>query len=311
MMNLIDVDRYRVGPMSSHRNLALFPLMADQTPRSAYLLLDEALASGKVHISETSSSGTVRELLLVNEADLPVLLVDGEEVLGIKQNRIINMTILAPAKSTTVIPVSCTEAGRWRRHTELVSGTENIFFAKGRARKASRVSQSLMSAGRADGRQDEVWSGIAHKLACLGVSSPTGAMSDAFDDASDRLIQFEREIALPSDAAGAVYAINGQLAGLELFEAPEIFVRLAKRVIRSWALDAIESDERVNRPFPSKEMVTRFLLTTAASPTERVTAPGIGTSIRFAGGDLVGGALVHFDRTLCLLAFSKTFAEAP
>jgi hypothetical protein len=40
-------------------------------------------------------------------------LLDGEELIGAKQNRALNLTILAPAKQVIVIPVSCVEAGRW------------------------------------------------------------------------------------------------------------------------------------------------------------------------------------------------------
>ncbi len=54
------------------------------------------------------------ELRFVNHCERPVLLLDGEELVGAKQNRILNLTVLVPAHQTIVIPVSCVEAGRWR-----------------------------------------------------------------------------------------------------------------------------------------------------------------------------------------------------
>jgi hypothetical protein len=64
-------------------------------------------------IREKGEAGTVPELLVINEADSPVLLLDGEELIGVKQNRTLNTTILLKEHSRTIIPVSCTEAGRW------------------------------------------------------------------------------------------------------------------------------------------------------------------------------------------------------
>src|SRR5215469_7354079 len=110
-----EFSRIEIGRSSQFRNLTLFPLF----PRNAsisdldYLLLEDAIAQGKVRIAELQAGGSVPELSLTNMGELPVLLVDGEELIGAKQNRVLNLTILAPAKQTIVIPVSCVEAGRW------------------------------------------------------------------------------------------------------------------------------------------------------------------------------------------------------
>jgi hypothetical protein len=105
-----------IGPSSQFRNLILFPLMRRNVsvPEMDYLLLEDGIAQGQIRVTELHAGGSVPELRLENNADLPVLLVDGEELVGAKQNRVLNLTILAPAKQTTVIPVSCVEAGRWR-----------------------------------------------------------------------------------------------------------------------------------------------------------------------------------------------------
>src|SRR5437667_4791990 len=78
-----------------------------------YLLLEDAISQGKVRVTELHAGGSVPELRLENAANLPVLVVDGEELVGAKQNRVLNLTVLAPAKQTIVIPVSCVEDARW------------------------------------------------------------------------------------------------------------------------------------------------------------------------------------------------------
>ena len=108
------LQRITVGPEISFENLALFPLLDAKRGARDYLTLREALAAGTVRVMEKSETGSVTELMVVNDADRPVLLLDGEQLVGAKQNRILNVSILVPARQSLVIPVSCVEAGRWR-----------------------------------------------------------------------------------------------------------------------------------------------------------------------------------------------------
>ena len=52
-----------------------------------------------------------------NPLDEAVLLYDGEELVGAKQNRILNVSVLVGAGAKMPIPVSCVEQGRWARST--------------------------------------------------------------------------------------------------------------------------------------------------------------------------------------------------
>lgn len=45
----------------------------------------------------------------------PAFLLDGEELVGAKQNRILNLSILVPGQTSLEIPVSCVEQSRWSR----------------------------------------------------------------------------------------------------------------------------------------------------------------------------------------------------
>jgi len=55
----------------------------------------------------------VPELKVISQSDRPILLLDGEELVGAKQNRVLNTTILLREKAETNIQVSCVEQGRW------------------------------------------------------------------------------------------------------------------------------------------------------------------------------------------------------
>src|ERR1700740_327052 len=92
----------RVGSPVVHENMTMYPLFAlsDQgSTNPDYIILDEALASGRAHLAEISEAGSVPELKFVNQSESEVLLLDGEELVGAKQNRILNLTILASART--------------------------------------------------------------------------------------------------------------------------------------------------------------------------------------------------------------------
>lgn len=96
----------KIGRKQSHRNLAIFPLLSSYAIGLDYIMLDEALSEELIEVVEVSEEGTVPELKVVNKSPCMILILDGEELVGAKQNRIVNTTILIQEKTTTVIPVS-------------------------------------------------------------------------------------------------------------------------------------------------------------------------------------------------------------
>src|SRR5256885_7264429 len=83
-----------------------------------------------------------------------VLLYDGEELLGAKQNRILNVTVLVAAQSKTVIPVSCVEEGRWSARSSFFSSARHAAYPELRRRKAEQLSAEPFERGAG---QSVVW----------------------------------------------------------------------------------------------------------------------------------------------------------
>src|ERR671932_2893421 len=98
----------QLGDPVEHRGVVIAPLFPRADPRAEYLTLEQAIALG-FHVTEVDAAGSVPELLAKNPLDANVLLYDGEELIGAKQNRILNVTVLVPARSETKSPVSCVE----------------------------------------------------------------------------------------------------------------------------------------------------------------------------------------------------------
>jgi hypothetical protein len=76
-----------------------------------YLILEEALTQGMGEITEVSQGGSVPDLKLINQSTDKLLVVDGEELIGAKQNRIVNATFLIAGRTEITIPVSCVKDG--------------------------------------------------------------------------------------------------------------------------------------------------------------------------------------------------------
>src|SRR5437870_10885713 len=135
------LETLEIGEPLSHGALTVMPLLAPKEAEPDWLTLVEAGAA--VTITEVSAGGEVPTLSLVNDADRPVLLLDGEELIGAKQNRILNTTVLVAAHAALHIPVSCVEQGRWSYRGKRFDSSDASLFASARARKAARVSTSL------------------------------------------------------------------------------------------------------------------------------------------------------------------------
>jgi hypothetical protein len=94
-------------------------------PRPPTLALRQALALGIVRHRGGLEAGSVPNLAVRNDGDTPVLLLHGEELIGAKQNRVVNVTMLVPAKTVLKIPVSCVEQGRWHFRSRKFGDSEH------------------------------------------------------------------------------------------------------------------------------------------------------------------------------------------
>ena len=304
-MNLVQsaLSQLSLGHAQSFANMALFPLISAQADAPDYLVLEEALHGNLGHITEISEGGSVPELAFENQALARVLLVDGEQLVGARQNRILNISILVPAGKKLTIPVSCCEQGRWgyTASREFASGDSSL-FARAKAKKMLRVSESMRSSGDHCSDQSEIWDDIALKSERLRVSSGTSAMSDVYDQHRQKLDDYVAAFRLEPGQSGAVVALDGKVVGLELFDSPVTFARFFQKLLRGFALDAIDVEQPL-ATVPAAEIAQAFLERLAASSAQTFAALGDGEDVRLQGADIVAGALVADGKVRHLAGF--------
>jgi hypothetical protein len=292
----------RSGTASTFENLTMFPLLDGAKGAPDYLTLDEALERGTARITETSEAGTVPELQFENRGEAAVLLLDGEELIGAKQNRILNLTILAPARQSVKIPVSCVEAGRWAQQSAEFAAAPRAYYATGRARKLREVTHSLVHAGERQADQGAVWRDIAEKAGRLSAASPTSAMARMYERHETDLDAFVRALPVVEGQLGALFAINGILVGLDLFDFPQTLRKLLPKLVRSYALDAVDAHGETPQEL-DPDAAARLLSATGGAHVQRFPAVGEGEDLRLDAPGVSGAALVARDRIIHLSAF--------
>ena len=290
------------GSLSEFNRLGVLPLMAREDRPAGYATLDEAMARGWMKITEVTEAGHVPELKVENSGDTAVLIVDGEELVGAKQNRVVNLTMLIPARKTMVIPVSCVESGRWRHTSREFASAPRVQYAEGRAAKMQNVTASLRSNSSRRSNQGEVWNLIAEKASRLDAPSPTSAMSSMYEVHGGSIDEFVKAFTPGERQVGAVFFINGRVAGLELFDAASTWRAISPKLVRSYAIDAIDRP-RTEAATPSPESAKAFCTALASSPGSTFPATGMGDDVRLTGVHVMGAALVAEGRAMHVSGF--------
>jgi len=300
------VSQLCIGNPVSLQNLTMFPLLGEDFGREAdYLTLDEALARKQVHITEVDASGSVPELRFVNEGDQKVLLMDGEELVGAKQNRTLNISILAAAHCELRLPVTCVEAGRWSHASAEFASAGRSHYAQGRMFKQASVSESLHQRGDRMADQGEVWADIGLKAARLSAPSRTQAMAAMYERHETDVEQFVTGLAPQPGQCGAIFAIGSRIVGCDLFDCPATFSKLLAKIVRSYALDAVDeaAAQPSTREAPPSSDAHAFLERVGSSGAALFPAVGLGEDARLQSPGIVGGALIVDGQIVHMSAF--------
>jgi hypothetical protein len=274
--------------------LAVFGLRWSLADGPAYATLDDALAAGTAEVTEISEGGSVPVLKLINRADTMVFLMAGEQLIGAKQNRVLNASVMAAARSELPIPVSCVEAGRWHyRSPKFLSGGTS---SHGLLRKllSQHAHDSYRTVGSPLSKQGEVWQEVARKLHGVGSASPSSALQQAYEDHAKRLTDLLGTVRVPEGCSGVAFALGGRVVGADLFDRAATLDRLFPKLLRAYALDALEAGD--GAAAVTAAQVRQWLDGAARAKAEPFKSPGLGHDVRLEGDGVVGAALVVDER---------------
>ncbi len=300
------LDALKPARKQVFRNLTVFPILAPEGEGPDYLTLTQAIENDLVQVTEVDRDGRVPELKLVNDAPVAVLVVEGEELVGARQNRIVNVSFLVPGKSGITVPVSCVEQGRWSYRSEAFSAGKNIMHASLRRRHQEGVRSSVRELHEYRAPQGAIWHDIAEKSVRMAAPSRTQAMADLYDAYENPLEDYLSKFRLMDCQVGALFAINGAVVGIECFGFQDTFARFFQKLVKSYALDAIDLFKVSGNISVPPGRAKDFMSSVAKAKGESHPTPGKGTHCSLESRTVSGTALVDAGRVLHLSAFKKT-----
>ena len=314
LLYLLHGGEVRYGDPISFKGLNLFPLFTFRPAPFEYVLLAQAVAAGTFVIEELGR-GTVPTLRVVNKGDRPVLLVDGEHLVGVKQNRVLNTTMLVPEKTALDIPVSCVERGRWSAPRDAARPVSPGLFVGARAAQAEAVTASVRDSGVYKSDQNMIWARVDDTLSSLSAVSPTSAMHAAYEQRAGDLGEYLDHLRWQPGQTGVVAGVGGRIVCADLFDRPSTLEALWERLIPSYAVEAMSKRDWLGRTveaFSGGGGVTAaaaqaeaFLRGVRDATITEHPAIGRGTDLRITGDGLVGAAL-EVDGAIVHLAMFRT-----
>lgn len=162
--------------------LGVFQLATAGQNTLEYIGAGKAMAERAIEVTEVSEAGSVNRLKVINHSERYVFFMEGDLLEGAKQNRVLNTSVFLAPHSTTIIPVSCVEAGRWHRTSATFNAAPFVYPAFMRQMKAEQVTDNLHKRRAHMANQNEVWESITLYSSTVERSSPTADFISLFGE---------------------------------------------------------------------------------------------------------------------------------
>lgn len=290
---MITIEDIEILNYQSHKNMAIIPIKTPPSYKFDILTLKKGFELGLAEVKECEHS-TVNTLIVKNNSVTPLLLVDGEEIIGGDQNRIVNATILIAPNSEEKIPVNCTEHGRWAYKSEF---KQSEYMANYRTRSAKeKAVRANMS------EQQAVWDSIEDLEMSRSFSSPTQAMSESYENLKVDLDEFISNFKALDGQTGAVIIIDGEIKGFELFLNSQIYHEYHEKILKSYLID-IDIDDSV---FTVNTDVAKNLIEEALSVEYAAKkSNGLEEAFEFENSEGLGTAYLYKDELIHMSYFKN------
>ena len=300
---------YKISAPYSYKNLTIFLLHGkDEAYGNNVLTLQEAMERKLFFVYETSE---VNELEVENRSkEFDVFIQSGDIVKGGKQDRVLAVSIIIPARSGRVkIEAFCVESGRWTKRgeedsTKFTSSNERI------------VTKELKIAANSTRSQQEVWSQVSEAQARLSKNVGGAVASDKSASSLQLSLENTKVVATvdeyikslsrivdgKSDVIGYAFAINGKINSADVYVSNALFKKVWMKMLKASATEAVAESRSVRLAEPVKAEAVRSLIDDAERAKPRQQSVGAGArlvtredkdNVMFESRDEKSKAVVH------------------
>jgi hypothetical protein len=301
--------RVRISGHQQSGSLEMFHLHWPVGDGPPYATLDNALQAHWIEIAESTESGQVSRIKIINRSEHMIFLMAGEQLVGAKQNRVLNSSIMVPPKAEMPLPVTCVERGRWGYSSRSFSSPGTSSHYRLREMMSGHAYKSYRFTGVPISDQKEVWGEVSRKLGAMKSPSRSDALQDVYSNYEAKLKELEEKFLPPTDSNAAVFVVAGAVVGSDFFDKEETLRKLWPKLIRSCSLDALERSSQDARS-TSPDNISTWLEKSATATQEPFPSPGIGLDVRIEGEDVIGASLVVDDHPIHMELFHRTAPES-
>jgi hypothetical protein len=280
---------YKISAPYTYKNLSIFLIHGkDESKKGNVLTLQEAMERKLFVVYETSDVNTLEVENVSKEFD--VFIQSGDIVKGGKQDRILAVSIIIPARSGRVsIDAYCVESGRWTKR-----GSEDS--TKFNSSNDRIVTKELKLAANASRSQSDVWKEVGEAQDRLS-KNVGGSVADGTSSSSLQLSLENRKVVATvdeyirnlnniivgkNDVIGYAFAINGKLNSADVYVSNALFKKLWPKMLKATATEAVSESRGIRLAEPVKSTAVKGFIddSNRAAAKERTAAAGTSVVTR-------------------------------
>lgn len=265
-------------------NIAIMPFLHDSNTKIHYISGGKAMSQNLVNLREISHGGSVGEIIIENLSPEKIFFPDGDQIIGAKQNRILNHAILVDALSNVKIDVSCVEQGRWQYQSQKFNRSNHMAPMDLRKAMKIHVENYLLKEQKFKSNQSEVWEKVHKTIRDENFYSPTMAMNEALDQIYLRKKELIEAFKFNRKFNGFVAFVDDKIINLEYISSPDCFQDYYEKFISSLLMDMeVILNKKGEIDYPGK--LNEFILKINNSESMQFKSTALGEDIRWTIDD--------------------------